>query len=58
MQRDKCPLDQDVEESNTPNKNAMMPDDSKVDPTFILEDDEEDSALAPEYAADVKGILH
>ena len=58
MQRDKCPLDQDVEESNTPNKNAMIPDDSKVDPTFMLQDDEEDSALAPEYAADVKGILH
>jgi len=57
IQRDKCPLEQDVEESNTPNKNAMIPDGSKVDPTFMLQDDEEDSALAHEYTAGVKGIL-
>ena len=57
IQRDKCPLDQDVEESNTPNKNATIPDGSKVDPTFMHQDDGEDSSLAPEYTTDVKGIL-
>ena len=56
VQRDKCPLDQDVEEDIL-NRDGKMPDDTKSDPSFLLQNDENDFTLAPEHTKGVKGMV-
>lgn len=56
IERDECPLDQDVEDL-TPDIDDKIPDGTKVDPTFLLRDDEEDFAQATVCTKGVKGML-
>ncbi len=56
IQRDECHLEQDVEEDIL-NRNDKIPDGTKGDPSFLLQNDEKDFTLAPEHTKGVKGML-